>query len=85
MSKRITVSVLGRTIGTATGWDGDPSGWTCYYDFEPKSGIDLPIGDLYLNDNNGTIGLSNEETGEPLNAQDVVTVLSAIPRDKPIA
>ena len=84
MAERITVSVLGRTIGTARGWDGDLGELTCYYDFEPKSGIDLPIGDLYITDSNGTIGLSDEETGEPLNAQDVVTVLSTIPRDKPI-
>ncbi len=85
MSERIDVTILGRTIGTASGYDGDPGEWVCYYDFEPKAGIDLPKGDLAVNEITGTIGLSNEETGEPFDGQDIVLVLFNIPRNKPVA
>ena len=85
MPQRLTITILGRTIGTASGWDGDPGQWVSYYDFMPYAGIDLPIGDLTVDDENGIVGLSNPETGEFFEPQDIVSLLQNIPRDKPIA
>jgi hypothetical protein len=70
MSDRTTVTILGRTLGTASGWDGDPGECIVLYDFEPLTGIDLPKGDLTFDEVNDTLG--------PHNA---VEFLSTIPRD----
>lgn len=80
MSERIDVTILGRALGTASGWDGDPGKWICFYDFEPKAGIDLPPGDLNFNELKGLIGPASE-TGEMEDGKDIVLFLYDIARE----
>lgn len=44
--KRVTFKVLGRNIGTATGWDELGDNDIILYEFIPDSRFDLPSGDL---------------------------------------
>lgn len=79
--KRTDAMIQGRTIGTFTGWDGDPDVFILY-DFEPKEGVALPkCSMLQIDLAKGHIGASNDETGEVENALDLPTFLAAIPRD----
>lgn len=80
-TERIDIKLLGRTIGTAAGWDGDPGELTWYYDFQPKNGIDLLKGDLAFHETDRLIGDLNPESGEFVDSRDVVQFMSAIPRD----
>lgn len=36
MSERMNVEYLGTSIGTASGWDGDPGQYVQFYDFVPN-------------------------------------------------
>ena len=42
MKERIDVVILGRMIGTATGWDQSDDFSMIFYDFEPKDDVEIP-------------------------------------------
>ena len=58
-SKRDILVVLGRKIGTMSGWDRMDTETFCFYDFEPISDIDLPSGDLAVSYGYGTYEVSS--------------------------
>lgn len=80
MSDRIEVIILGRKLGTASGWDGEPgiSEWFC--EFEPRKGIDLPKCDLVIDFLKGYIGAQNPEDGEIIDKQDVISFMASVAR-----
>lgn len=75
------VKILGRVLGTASGWDGDLGENVWFYDFKPNEGIDLPAGDLLFDETNGMIGLTTDE-GEISNGQDICKFLAPLPRSE---
>lgn len=80
MFERINVKLLGRTLGTASGWDGDPGEQIWFEDFLPKEGLALPTGQLGYSALEGLIGLTYED-GAFKEAFDVVSFLHGVPRD----
>jgi len=72
--------ILGRTIGTATGWDGDEENIVILlYEFQPAPGIDLPAGDVTIDFDAG-LAETHDDHGEVLISKDIVTVLANVPR-----
>lgn len=76
-SDRIEVIILGRVLGTAEGWDGEPGECIWFYEFEPKDGISLGKGDLQVDFNSGAIGIQTNAGGidEPV---DIVEFLTGV-------
>jgi len=80
--ERAACIILGRNIGTATGWDGDEDSDNIvilFYEFQPAAGIDLPPGDLVIDFDAG-LAETHDENGDVLISKDIVTVLANIPR-----
>jgi len=80
--ERMEVKVLGRVLGTASGWDGDPGETVWFYDFQAVSGLHLPFTSLAVDFLNGYIGTLDNETGEftKNSTNDIVLFLSGVPR-----
>lgn len=76
--KRTDWTVLGRKIGTATGWDEPDTFVMVIYDFEPADGIDLPSGDVNFNFETGTAETYDDD-GEVTMSMDLVEVLAGHP------
>lgn len=71
--------ILGRTIGTFTGWDqGDTLAFD-YYGFKPVEGLPIPACDLNVDYDNGYFSHYND-AGNKLGEWDIVTCLQAITR-----
>jgi len=72
--------ILGRNIGTTTGWDGDEDTvLILLYEFQPAAGIDLPPGDLTIDFDSG-LAETHDEDGNVLISKDIVIVLANVPR-----
>lgn len=76
---RIEVDILGRNLGTASGWDGDPGECIWFYEFQPRDGVDLKSGDLQIDFVKGLIGIQGPE-GEILDPEDAVYFLNEVKR-----
>jgi len=63
MSKRMDVTWLGRTLGTASGWDGDPGDCWWVYDFQslPGDPMQVTCSCLQFNETEGTIEAQDNE------------------------
>jgi hypothetical protein len=79
MATRLKVSIHGRSLGTAAGWDGDPGECIWFYDFQPNAGVELPSGDLQYDEVNGFIGIQ-DDNGRIIDPIDAPTFLSKIQR-----
>lgn len=79
---RIEVNFLGRNLGTASGWDGEPGEIIWFYDFIPRDGIKLAQGQLVIDTIKGYIGAIDDE-GEftKESAKDIVEFLGKVPRN----
>jgi len=76
MSERHTFTVLGRDIGTATGWDQQDTHVVIFYDLEPFYEINLPKGDVEFDSENGYF-IAYDENGDLVGEKlDVISVLS---------
>lgn len=75
--ERIEVDILGRNLGTASGWDGEPFETIWFYDFEPSEGIDLQKGQLQVNFQTGEIGIA-DDGGEVQLPLDIISFLSEV-------
>lgn len=83
LNKRTDLTILGRKIGTSTGWDGDPGEHIWFYDFIPDANVHLPAGDLYFDEHRGVLYISDDK-GNPIQAWDVLSVLANVPRTEPL-
>lgn len=77
--KRVNWKVLGRTIGTGTGWDQLDTVDFIIYDFEPAQGISIPSGDLCVLYEVGKVEMYGDD-GEVTFSADIVATLRDIPR-----
>lgn len=76
---RIEVDILGRNLGTASGWDGEPSECISFYEFQPRDGIKLKFGELQVDFTKGLICLQDPE-GEIEEPKDLVEFLYQVER-----
>lgn len=76
-NKRLTYTILGRNIGTATGWDELDLDVMVLYEFEPAEGINLPKGDLYVNYIKGIFQNAEDDNSV---AFDMIDVLKNVER-----
>jgi hypothetical protein len=81
MTKRIEVIYLGRLLGTASGWDGEPGQYLQFHDFIHAPDVALPnCHCLILTEDTGVYECQ-DETGKALIVDhDIVNLLSSIPR-----
>ena len=78
MSERLEWEIMGRVVGTATGWDQQDTWIMMLYAFEPAEGIALPSGDVSFDFERGLCILYNDE-GEILETADLITAIAHIP------
>jgi len=81
MPKRSDLKILGRTIGTFDGWDGDMD-WTVYYQFEPVDVLkdDLPEGALTVDILNGVFTYA-DDNGNVTQSVDIVHIANMMQKD----
>ncbi len=80
--KRFDVIVLGRKLGTADGWDGDPGEQIWFYNFQPAAGVGLPeCSSLGFDEQRGFLGPLADETGDFEEFLDAVTFLAKLARE----
>jgi hypothetical protein len=72
--KRVDWTVLGRVIGTATGWDQVDTFVMMLYDFEPAVDVDLPTGDINIDFENGVVE-TFDDAGKVTSSKDIVLAL----------
>ena len=76
---RITISFLGRELGTASGWDGEPGECVWFYDFQPKGGVSLPACSCFtIDEDQGVFRTGDEDDLNP--PYDIVETLRDIPK-----
>jgi hypothetical protein len=66
--------LLGRDIGSASGWDQHDTFVFGLYDFTPAEGLGLPSGDVTIDVIAGTIGIHNDN-GSLIESADLITAL----------
>jgi len=76
MSERFNWEVMGRVVGTASGWDQADTFEMVLYDFVPLEGLPLPRGD-FVNFNFETGLVSKyDDTGKPTDVVDFVEAVA---------
>lgn len=75
MSERIEFEVMGRVIGTSSGWDQVDTWAMHLYDFVPAEGIILPKGGVTFDFERG-LATSYTDSGTIIEAIDIVHALS---------
>lgn len=75
--KQIEWTVLGRSIGTASGWDQADTFSMMLYDFEPTQGVDLPAGTLCIDFESG-LAETYDDAGNVVTSQDLVLAISKL-------
>jgi hypothetical protein len=75
------LKVLGRTIGTHNGWDGDMDAMV-FYDFKPCDVLadDLPAGDLNVDFQAGDFSYYDDD-GNVTKTLDMLPILTMVKRD----
>lgn len=71
---RLPWTILGRNIGTASGWDHADAFVMQLYDFEPADDVDLPSGTLCIDFEKG-IAETFDDEGKTLISKDIVLAL----------
>lgn len=72
--KRVDWTVLGRVIGTATGWDQADTFVMMLYEFEPADDVDLLAGDINIDFEKGVVEAFDDE-GNVTSTKDIVLAL----------
>lgn len=79
--QRMDVIILGRKLGTASGWDGELESLT-FYDFQPEKGVELCPGCLSLSLESAMLEILADD-GSVLSMADAMSVLSGLPLAAP--
>jgi hypothetical protein len=82
MDERINVKILGRTIGTAIGWDQVADEVVFFYDFASNGKNGLPNGGLQFDYLSGTIEVIAEDGRTIVETHDVIAFFKDVPADK---
>ena len=73
--KRIDIVWLGKTLGTASGWDGEPGESWWAYDFKPSEGVELPeCPSLQFEESSGKV-IAQDSEGNDLHVWTVIWTL----------
>lgn len=82
--KPMIVMILGRTIGTAGGWDGDEQ-TLVFYNFIPVASIDKSItGTLQVEMEKGILSVLDDDGIETTQQHDLIDFFRQFPRDEPL-
>lgn len=77
MTDRVDWTVLGRIIGSASGWDQADTFVMNIYDFEPAANVPLEATEcLFIDFENGKVEAYNDDTGKPSWSKDLIESLS---------
>ena len=80
MSERSDWIILGRVIGTATGWDQTDTFAVNLYNFEPANGVSIPAADcLSIQFEDGLAKIYSDD-GKILRSIDIITAIAHLPR-----
>lgn len=79
--KRYQAVVLGRVIGTASGWDGLDFNAILFFDFHPAPGIAIPPGMISVMYDSGKVEIADDDGNITFSA-DLIDVLSGAERAK---
>ena len=74
-------TILGRVIGSASGWDMNDVSTIILHDFQPREGLALPAGDVTVSLESG-LASSWDDSGNIIAEVDIVAALSGTPIDK---
>lgn len=74
--KRLEWTVLGRKVGTATGWDQADTFVMTLYDFQPATGVDLPTAEFMTFDFEHGTAETFDETGKVTFTTDLVAAIA---------
>lgn len=75
MTERIHLSILGRRVGTFTGWDEIDTGIHCYYAVNAYSKLPVEDGDWLVDYGAGTV-----QVGESRAQHDLISVIGELAR-----
>lgn len=79
--ERMDVTIMGRRIGTASGWDVPVDHMLCFYDFVPEPGVPIQSDvTLAVCFDSGTFETYNDDNGEVVWSADAVPILMTLPR-----
>jgi len=80
MSEEMPLKVLGREIGTYTGWDGYLGTYIQFYDYKPNSYVSLEAWDcLIFNEETGMFQIIDDE-GNPIKEWVTIEILKNVPK-----
>lgn len=80
MSARLEYTILGRLVGTASGWDQFSDWGMSLYDFDPVPGVAIPsCSSLYFDSETGLMEAYDDDDRSIWKA-DAVSVLKVVPR-----
>lgn len=83
MNKPEETTILGRHVGTSTGWDQGDTFAIVLYDFKPAEGIDIPAGDLNVDYDTGKMSIWKDDGSGKTWEADMITVLAKLPQVLP--
>ena len=72
---------LGRTLGTASGWDGDLGETWWVYDFVPIASINNLACECFQLDEMTSTFHTQDKEGNTIHRYDMVQILQGIPKD----
>lgn len=64
MEDLIHVGIFGINLGTADSWDQVTDHGIVFYNFAPREGLSLPIGDLFIDIENGDMSITKSDDSE---------------------
>lgn len=71
--------IMGRAVGTASGWDQVDNWQMLLFDFVPAAGVQLPRGDVNFNFEDGLATLYSN-SGTIIETVDIVDAISHLPQ-----
>ena len=81
MDEHVEWVVLGRVVGTASGWDQADTFVMQLYDFKPSVGVNLPASDCITFDFDNGLAQTYDDNGNVTHSSDIIeSLFSAIRR-----
>jgi hypothetical protein len=80
--ERTRCEVLGRDIGSYTGWDQPDTFTIQFIEFEPREGVNIPAGTLYIEFETGAYEVFDSK-GDSVASGDIVNAIKDIKPPEP--
>ena len=82
MAAKIKVTILGRVIGTASGWDEVGDQCLSFYDFAPAKNVDLQkCSSISVSFDSGVIEGYDDKGESVIFSKDAVDIIKSIPKE----